>query len=988
MATPNEERFEHHIELSLNQQGYKSLPYTDYDRDQCIIPDEVIGFIKTTQKEQYDRLFFQEGEGTDTQILKTLAAKIEERGLIDVLRKGIKTRGAHFELVYFQPKSGLNPDHQNLYKQNSFSLVRQLRYSKRNENSIDMVLFLNGIPLLTMELKNQLTGQNYKNSENQYKNDRDPNEPLLKFKRCLVHFCVDNDQVSMATKLSGQDTKFLPYNKGIENPKVDDEYGYRSEYLWKEILTPTSVLDIIENFVLVSKESKYEWNEKTGSVVEKKQDVLIFPRFHQLEVIRNLRDKIKEEGAGHYYLVQHSTGSGKSYSIGWLAHTLTSLYQSDADTRRIFDTILVITDRKVLDNQLKYTLKQLEQTQGVVNPVEIDSEQLQTFIEQGKDIIVSTIQKFPVISESIAKMKDRKFAVIVDEAHSSQSGETTKHLKLSLSKEQIAELTDEDGNIDYEELIMRDMLSRGRQSHLSFFGFTGTPKPKTIELFGRKNDEGRPVPFHIYSMKQSIHEEFTLDVLEHYTSYKRYFKIAQKVEGEDKELPKSSVMKAMVDYVDSHDIVIRQKVGIILKNFIANGSKKINGKGRAMVVVRSRKHCVLYFQEMKRQMIERNLGYSCLVAFSGSVSLDGQDYTEGQLNKGNGMLGNDIPLGFKDPRFRILIVSNKFQTGFDEPDLHSMYVDKKLNGVMAVQTLSRLNRNAKGKTDTFILDFVNDTDMIVEAFQTYYTTTELTGETDPDKLYDIQSEIEGYNLFTKAEVEEFVKLFYTPAETDERLQPILSEVVDRWKAMYTDDEKENFRSKVQSFIRLYSFISQIIKFQDKDWEKLFIFLKYLNKKLPKGTKTRPNILDAIDLNSLRIQMIGESRLSLEDKPGVMEAMDGSGYGGSQDEIIEPLSVIIAEVNKRYGIELTEEDRLDLQNVGKRLVKDEELKKYVVDGNNSETDRKKFFDDFINKIFIEYVNSRFDFYKKVEDPKVANYIKDGMYRQYRERMAAR
>ena len=446
--------------------------------------------------------------------MKTIDRTISQRGIIDTLRGGIETRGCNFNLVYFKPKSSLNEEHQKLYSQNRFVVVRQLHYSKRNHNSIDMVIFLNGIPIITMELKNQLTGQNIIHSQNQYKKDRDPKQPLLKFKRCLVHFCVDNDKVSMSTQLKGMGTKFL-HNKGITNSIV--EGNYRTEYLWNEILIPDSVLDIIENFVLISEESDREWDEKKGKVVTKKFDVQIFPRYHQLDVIRNLRNKVKKEGVGHNYLIQHTTGSGKSYSIGWLSHTLTSLYQKDGDTKRMFDTILVVTDRKVLDKQLQNTVSKLEQTDGVVNPVDMGSKQLREYLEKGKDIIITTIQKFPFVSEVISELKGHTFGVVIDEVHSSQTGETSKHLKKSLS-------VNEEEEIDYEDLIRKEIESRGKQNHISFFGFTGTPKNKTLELFGRKNIDGHFVPFHYYTMKQSIHEGFTLDVLQNYTSYKRYLK--------------------------------------------------------------------------------------------------------------------------------------------------------------------------------------------------------------------------------------------------------------------------------------------------------------------------------------------------------------------------------------------------------------------------------------------------------------------------------
>ncbi len=978
MNNPNESRFEKHIEQSLHRHGYKSRLYAEYDKTHCLLPEALISFLKATQPKEYEKLQKQFADSTDEQIFRTLNNQIAKRGIIDVLREGIQTRGSSFELAYFQPKSGLNSEHQALYALNSFTVVRQLHYSERNNNSIDMVLFLNGIPVITMELKNQLTGQTVLDSQKQYRQDRDPKgEALLQFKRCLAHFCVDNDKVSMTTRLTGQNTRFLPYNKGIENPVVYDDY--RTEYLWNEILAPDSLLDIIENYVLISIEKKKEWSEKLQKVVEEKDEMLIFPRYHQLDVIRSLQKTVLIEGAGHNYLVQHTTGAGKSYSIGWLAHSLASLYRSKTDSNRLFDTILVVTDRKVLDNQLQYTLKELEQTDGVVNPVDLTSKQLKEFLEKGKDIIVTTVQKFPVISESIKALQGNNFAVIIDEIHSGFSNETSKHLKKSLNADLVL---DEEESIDFEELVLREITARGKQTNVSFFGFTGTPKNKTLELFGRKNEEGKFLPFHSYTMQQSLHEGFTLDVLEHYTTYKRYFKLVQ-TDGEDQELPESKVMKQLIDYVDSHDEVIRQKISIILKHFSTITAKKINGKARGMVVTRSRKHAVLFFLEMKKQMKTMGLPYSCVVAFSGTVPLNGVEYTEPQLNKENGMEGTDIPSGLKDPRFRMLIVASKFQTGFDEPMMHSMYVDRRMSGVQCVQTLSRLNRTKSGKTDTFVLDFVNDPEDIVNAFQPYYTTTELIGSTDPDKLYDIQYDIESYNLFTDADVDEFCKELLKQSSTDEKLQPVLNRVLANWKNLDDEQAQLEFKSKIQSFIRLYSYIAQIIEFTETHWEKLYLFLTYVNKKLPKKPTEKLNITDSIDLGSLRIKMMGESRLVLEDRVGEVEPIYGSTGGKGTDEILDLLSHIIQRVNEVYGIELTEEDRLDLKNVAERINKNEELQQ-VMRGDNSEDDKKDFFNKILKDEVTEYYGDRLDFYKKIMNTKVFPMILEGMFREY-ERM---
>jgi type I restriction enzyme, R subunit len=487
-----EKNLEEHIEQSLLKVGYTPRLFSEYDRNNCAINHDIIGFIKDTQEKEYNKLFDQYGIDTDKKLITRINNEIASRGLIDVLRKGVKDRGCNFRMLYFQPKNNLNPEHQELFTKNRFVVVRQLHYSTKNNNSIDMVLFINGLPFLTMELKNQLTNQTILDSERQYKYDRDPKEPLLNFQRCIVHFCCDNDRVSMTTKLSGDKTRFLPYNKGIDNPETD---GLRTNYLWREILTPISVLDILENFVHLSTEKEKEWSDKEQRVIEKKTELLVFPRYHQLEVIRKIRSTLINEGVGKNYLIQHTTGSGKSYSIGWLAHLLTSLYKTPNDTKRIFDTIIVITDRKVLDQQLQYTIKQLEQTSGVVNPVDENSSQLKKFLENGKDIIITTIQKFPRISETINELPNRNFGIIVDEVHSSQSGESSKHLKKSLSKTEDDEVDEDEEYSDVDRKILEEIKSRGKKPNISFFGFTGTPKNKTLEIFGRKNDEGKFVPF-------------------------------------------------------------------------------------------------------------------------------------------------------------------------------------------------------------------------------------------------------------------------------------------------------------------------------------------------------------------------------------------------------------------------------------------------------------------------------------------------------------
>ena len=888
----------------------------------------------------------------------------------------------YLDPVYFKPKTGLNPEYREKYGLNRLSVVRQLRYSRNNENSIDLVLFVNGIPIVSIELKNQLSGQSLGHAIRQYQFDRNPHhEPLLQFKRLLVHFVVDNDSVGMTTRLDGENTRFLPYNRGITNPSVPDDY--KVAYLWREILTPTSLLDILENFVLETTESEKEWSSIQGRVVEKKKDLLVFPRYHQLDVIRNLTDQIKREGAGHNYLIQHTTGSGKSYSIGWLAHGLTSLYRHATDTTRLFDTIIVVTDRKVLDRQLQKTLTDLEQTSGVVKSIDKSSQQLKASLAAGKDIIVTTIQKFGVIADTMSKLKGRTFAVIIDEVHSSQSGESSKKLKKSLS---VNEYGDEEPE-DYQDVLEREIGSRGKQPHILFFGFTGTPKNKTLEIFGRKNEAGQFEPFHAYTMKQSIAEGYTLDTLEHFTQYKRWFKL--RTSGADEEelaLPEGKVKRELVSFVDSHEETIRQKVSIILNQFVHHTARKINGRARAMVVVRSRRHCVLFQREMVRQMQELQLPYSCLVAFSGSIQHHGKEHTEHSLNTENGLQpAVSIPDGLKDPRYRLLIVSSKFQTGFDEPMIHSLFVDKKLGGVQCVQTLSRLNRTTKGKTDTFVLDFVNEPEEIIQAFQPFYDSTILTGETDSYKLYELETEIRGFHLFTKYEVEEFCKIFYTERESDEKLQPYLNAAVDKWLAIESEEQREHFRSLVNAYCRLYNYLTQIISFRDAELEKLFIYLKYLKKKLPRRSPTAIDLSDSIDLDSLRIQKIGELQLTLEDIKGELDPMSESGSMGSMvEEPLELLSTIVNKLNETFGSGLTEEFKVDINNVFQRIREEPSVQK-VMQGDNTDTNKKKYVEEVMSKFFLDFVNTKFELYRTVESPQNKPVLLDMMFNYLRKTM---
>ena len=980
MPTYQEEDFEDHIEAHLNRSRYHSRQPAIYNRSLCLIPNETLKFIQSTQLEVYQRLEIQYKKETASKLLDRISKEIERRGVLDVLRKGVIDRGCHFNLTYFQPSSGMNPDHQKLYAQNRFSLVRQLKYSQRNEKSVDMALFLNGLPLVTMELKNSLTGQTVTDAEKQYRGDRDPREPLFQFRRCLVHFAVGNEKVSMTTHLQGGRTRFFPFNKGIENPVNPD--GHKTAYLWEDILQPDSLMELMDNFIHEQETTEKVYDPEIGGVRDVKGRVLVFPRYHQLDVIRQLKAAIVAEDVGHNYLIQHTTGSGKSNSIAWLAHLLTHLYRSPTDTNRIFDSVIVVTDRRVLDKQLQETIKQVEQVDGVVHPVEATSAQLRDYLESGKDIIISTIQKFSVIAEEIGKLKSKTFAVIIDEAHSSQSGESARNLRVSLSQgieDEVADEDDADEISDIDAQILEEMERRRMQDHISYFGFSGTPKNKTLELFGRKDADGTFVPFHVYSMHQSISEGFTLDVLQNYTTFKRYFELVKSV-PEDKEYEKARTLRALTNYVDLQPHSIETKTRIILEHFTARTAKTIEGTGRAMLITPSRLHCVRYKLEFDRQMREMDLCYGCLVAFSSTVhdTDNGQDYTEDGMN---GLPPRvSIADSFKSPEYRILIVSNKFQTGFDEPLLQTMYVDKRLDGLQCVQSLSRLNRVATGKTDTLVLDFVNEPEQVQEAFQGYYQTTTLGEETDPNRLYDLQSQLDGFELYDEETIDQFCSIFFEPTRPDELLQSVLDSVVEKWSVLETN-EKEEFRSILQSYIRLYGYISQLITFTDVALEKLYIFGRNLNKKLPK--RDHPDLQDvlaSVDLDSFRLQRTHDSlQLSLE-----AEDSEVDGIGSAVATIREPdqdlLSSIINALNDAYQTDFTLEDKVDIETIHRKVQANEELRQ-VIDGDNTDTNKQYKFDQVIDDILLDFVNSKLELFTKLSKPEVNADLKHQLYQAY-------
>ena len=971
-----EQDFEEHIEEYLLVSSYRSQPPEAYDKTLCMISEDVLVFIQATQPKEYEKLEKQYGKGAPAKLVARLSSEVQKRGTLDVLRKGFKDRGAKFRMAYFKPASGMNPEHQMLYWANRFSVMRQLKYSQMNENSIDMVLFFNGLPIITAELKNSLTGQFVQEAVKQYQKDRNPKgEPLLQFKRCLVHFAAGNEEVFMTTRLQGLGTRFLPFNLDTENPINPN--GHKTHYLWEDIWQPDTLLELIDNYLHIQIETEKEYQKDKG-LVEIETEKFIFPRFHQLDVVRKILASVKQDGVGNSYLVQHSAGSGKSNSIAWLAHQLASFYQNPMDKERLFDSIVVVTDRRVLDKQLQDTIKQFEQTPGVVKKIDKHSGQLKEALEKGKAIIITTLQKFPVISETMTTLKGQRFAVIIDEAHSSQSGESAKHLKKTLSVN-LEQAENEDAvDDDLEDKIIQEIRTRGPQKHISYFAFTATPKNKTLELFGRKGPDGKPVAFHIYSMRQAIEEGFILDVLRNYTTFNRYFKLVKTIPTDD-EYEKKKAIRLLTSYVDLQEHAIETKTRIMLEHFLEKTVHAIQGKGRAMVTTRSRLHAVRFYLMFRKIMEDMGLGYKPLVAFSGTVKDpdSGAEYTEKSLNRLGAKIG--IPDALKTPDYRILVVANKFQTGFDEPLLHTMYVDKRLAGVQAVQALSRLNRSRFGKEDTLVLDFINEPEEIQVAFQPYYQTTILTEETDPNRLYDLENELRAFEVFTNKDVDEYAEIFFDTSKPLEKLQPVLDRIVVQW-GYKLEAEREDFRSTLQKFIRLYGFISQIITFEDTDLEKLYVFAKGLNRKLPRRKVRLPyELKDAVDLDSFRVQQTYAGTLELEPEDGTLKGY-ANGGAFSPEEEKDLLSNIIKVLNDTYGLNISEEDKVDLVRIRTRLVENEDLQAVMQADNPVDVVRYKF-DQVVDEILLEFVHTKLDLYKKLTDPKVNELFKRRWFEGY-------
>jgi type I restriction enzyme R subunit len=957
--------------------GYRKRKPEDYDRTLCLVPRDVVDFVLATQPKEWKKLEQHHGVAVREQFLKRLAAEIERRGALDVLRNGLKDSGCKFRLAYFRPASGLNEETRRLHAANLFAMVRQVRYSTKNEKSLDLVLCLNGIPIFTAELKNPLNGQDVEDAIRQYKTDRDPCEPLFAYGRCLAHFAVDSDLVYVTTQLAGPRTRFLPFNQGkfggAGNPPVPPtRSGYATGYLWDETWARDSVLDLVRQFIHEVEEED-EKGRKTG------RRFLIFPRYQQLDCVRKLVTDARALGAGQRYLIQHSAGSGKSFTIAWLAHQLATLH--DATDRRVFDSIVVITDRRVLDRQLQTTMRQFEQTLGVVENIDTTSRQLKDALESGKTIIVTTLQKFPVIAKEIGELPGKRFALIVDEAHSSQSGESTKSLKSVLSSGSLEAAEAEEAGAatpeeELESVVLAEMEKRGRLPNLSTFAFTATPKPKTLELFGTKRADGKFAPLHLYSMRQAIEEGFILDVLANYATYKAYWRLLKKVE-DDPRYDKKKAEYLLKSFVELHPHAIGEKVKVCVEHFAAKVQGEISGRAKAMIVTRSRLHAVRYRLAVDKYLAERGYPFKALVAFSGKVEDGGQSYTESGMN---GIPEAQTAKTFERPEYRFLIVANKFQTGFDQPLLHTMYVDKKLGGVGAVQTLSRLNRTHPEKKGTLVLDFANESEEIKAAFEPYYETTLLSEATDPNLLYEIQTGLCAFAVFSEADVDAFAKVYFDPKATQDRLYAVLAPVAEHFGAL-SEDEQHDFRGQLTDYVRLYAFLSQVLTFVDADLEKLYVFARHLRRLLPADRAELPReVQQTIDMESYRIQQTGSGRIALERKPGTLDPTGTKGGYAVAPEELETLSRIIAELNERFGLNLGPEHRVTLGQMMEKLDDDAALD--AAARVNTRENVRLTFDHKVEHVIQEIVDSNFDLYKRITDDRAfGEAIKNFLFDQY-------
>ena len=986
-----EKAFEDVIEAHLlTACGYEKRDWKEFDRERAIDPDVFIGFVQETQPELWESLESLHGADTAGVLLDDLCKAMDAQGALTVVRHGFKCFGKRVHAAYFAPAHSMNPDTQRLYAANRLTVMRQLHFSLNTEESVDLALGLNGIPVALVELKNAMTGQTVAHSREQFKS-RNIREKVFEFKRrALVYFAVDTDEVYMTTRLSKKQTFFLPFNKGngtgAGNP--ENPNGHKTAYLWEEVWQRDTWLDILGRFAHLHTEEKKVGEKKI------RKETMIFPRYHQLVSVRALEADAKDAGAGKNYLIEHSAGSGKSNSIAWLAHRLASLHS--ASDERVFNSVIVITDRRVLDRQLQDTIYQFDHKQGVVQKIDEDSAQLAEALGAGTPIVITTLQKFPYVTEKVGEMPGRKYAVIIDEAHSSQSGESATELKGVLAAEHIRDAAREEaekyGLADYEEEILRTMAKRGKQPNISFFAFTATPKYKTLEVFGRPGADGKPEPFHLYSMRQAIEEGFILDVLKNYTSYRAYYKLVKSIE-DDPQVDKAKAARALARFMSLHPHNIAQKTEVIIEHFRAFTRHKIAGRAKAMVVTSSRLHAVRYKQAFDKYIAEKRYdGIKTLVAFSSTVDdpdVKGVRYTEVEMN--DGVREKELPSRFSTEEYQVLIVAEKYQTGFDQPLLHTMYVDKRLSGIQAVQTLSRLNRTCPGKEETFVLDFINKREEILESFKPYYERTSVGEQVDPQLLYTLQAKLQDAHIFYTEEVEEFCKVFFKPKATQSsgehaKMNALVDPAVTRFTELEEEEEREEFRAELVSFRNLYAFLSQVIPYQDSDLEKLHTYIRFLLTKLPYRTSgPQYHFEDEVGLKFYRLQKIGEGSIKLE--PG--EGGDVSGpteVGSGQAHPAEvELSELIDIINDRFGTDFKPVDQLFFSQIREEAATDEDLRQAAK--ANTVENFKFVFDKALEGLFIDRMDQNEEIFAKFMNDKafqsvVAETLLHQVYRDIR------
>ena len=928
----------------------------DYDREYTVDLAQLLAFLGETQPAAFEGLRLEDDGPARRKFLARLQGEISKRGVIDVLRKGVKDGPHHVELFYGTPSPG-NPAATERYARNRFSVTRQLRYSRdETQRALDLGLFINGLPIATFELKNSLTKQTVEDAVEQYKRDRDPREKLFEFGRCVAHFAVDEHEVRFCTHLKGKASWFLPFNQGWNdgagNPPNPD--GLKTDYFWTRLITRDGLTDILENYAQVV-ETK---DEKTG----KKRKEQIWPRYHQLDVVRRLLADTRRHGAGKRYLIQHSAGSGKSNSIAWLAHQLIGLRKDDAG---VFDSIIVVTDRRLLDKQIRDTIKQFAQVGATVGHADRSGD-LRRFIESGKKIIISTVQKFPFILDEIGnEQRGRRFAIIIDEAHSSQGGKTSAALSMALS-EAGAEEEDE----TTEDTINRVMAARKLLPNASYFAFTATPKNKTLEIFGEAYEAGgqtRHRPFHSYTMKQAIQEGFILDVLRYYTPVASYYKLIKKVEG-DPEFDTKRARKKLRRYVEGHEHAIQIKAEIMVDHFHEQvlALNKLGGQARAMVVTGGIERAIQYYHAIRKYLRERKSPYRAIVAFSGEHEYGGAQVSETSLN---GFPSSRIADEIQQDPFRFLICADKFQTGYDEPLLHTMYVDKILSGIKAVQTLSRLNRANPKKHDVFVLDFMNDVDTIQEAFADYYRTTILSEETDPNKLHDLKAVLDGYQVYADAEIEQFVTLYLDGADR-ERLDPILDACVATYKKQLDEDGQVDFKGKAKAFMRAYGFLASILPYTNAEWEKLSIFLNFLVPKLPAPVEEdlSKGILESIDMDSYRVEKKAAIHVQLADEDAEIEPLPTSGGGSGLEPELDRLSNILKTFNDQFGnIPWEDQDRvrrLITKEIPARVAEDTAYRN--ARENSDRQNARIEHDEALRRVMTAVINDDMQLFKQFTD----------------------